>query len=154
MADRIAGLVLLAIAVAAGILTLGVDPGFGLAGPSPRSLPWALSAILAACGLWLLARPASPPVQSQVEPEPNLPTSPPPSSSRIRVLAMIVMTLALVFAFPLVDFRLLAWAFMLGAMLVIGARNWRLLVALPPCLALFLDTLFRQGFGVVLPSWI
>lgn len=139
--DRLAGAGLLVLGALLLWLALAVDRGLGLAGLTPRSLPIGLAVTVGAVGLVLLLRGggAAPGALA--------------AAFAPRVLGFAALLALYYLVFPLVDFRLGAWLFMLAAMLWLGARRPLQLVLVPLGVSLGVYLAFRHGFGVFLPVW-
>ena len=119
----------------------GIDQGPGLIGLSPRTMPIGLSLIVIAVGFVVAVRGGGPSL-SEIGRRLSL-----------RVAAFAGLLAVYFLTFPSVDFRVGAWAFMLAAMALLGARRPLELALVPPAVALCIYAVFRLGFGVFLPVW-
>lgn len=130
-------------ALGAGLLwwAAGIDQGPGLVGLSPRTLPIGLGLVVLSVGLALAVRGGGAPLEEIAQ------------RLSARVAAFAGLLLAYFLLFPSLDFRLGAWAFMLAAMALLGARRPLELLVVPPAVALGIYLVFRHGFGVFLPVW-
>ena len=141
-ADRALGAVCLTLALGLWGLARGVpDASFGDT-LSPRFFPQLLALALLVPALALIARPRSEALGARAA-----------GLLRPRTGAFVSLVLAYGLLFAQVDFRLLTWGFVLGAMLALGARRPVELVLFPPAVALGAWALFRHGLGVLLPQW-
>ena len=111
-ADRVLGVVCVALALGLWGLARGV-PDASFAGTlSPRFFPQLLALVLLVPALALIARPDSETIGARAA-----------FFLRPRTGAFVALVLAYGLLFALVDFRLLTWGFVLGAMLALGARR-------------------------------
>ena len=70
-----------------------------------------------------------------------------------RVTALMIMLLIYFMTFSIVDFRVSAWALMVSAMYLLGARDRILLIWLPIVTSAVTYFAFRYGFKILLPVW-
>lgn len=129
---------------AAWLLLIGMDvsTGFDPGGLTARFFPILLPAILVLLGLILLVRPGPMTIDTFL-----------PRQAVSRVAAFAVLFLIYAFSFRYMDFRVGTLVFVLLAMLVLGERRFVYLAVVPLAVSLLAYSVFRYGFGVLLPTW-
>ena len=141
-ADRVLGVVCLALVLGLWGLARGVPDASFARTLSPRFFPQLLALALLVPALALIVRPRSEALGARAA-----------RLLRPRTGVFVALVLAYGLLFAQVDFRLLTWGFVLGAMLALGARRPLELALFPPAVALAAWALFRHGLGVLLPQW-
>jgi putative tricarboxylic transport membrane protein len=137
--DRVLGLILLAVALTAGGLSVTIPAGLGTATLSPAFFPQVLAGLLGVAGVWLIVAGRSRVTWGEVLDR--------------RVLLVGAALLAYYLSFAYVDFRVGTFLFMAAAMAALGARRPAELLAVPLATALGVFAVFRYGFGTLLPTW-
>lgn len=139
--DVVAALLLLGFAVAMFVLTLGFPAPGQPNDPGTAALPCIVSVGLAVLAVLLLMRARG------GEPLPR-------GRAALRVVGIMVLAVAYAFLLEPLGFILASALFLLGAMLLAGARQVLYLVIVPPSLSLALFYLFYRLLEVSLPRGI
>ncbi len=136
---RVSGLVVAGLGVASCVLarSLPAQTGFGL---GPAFLPFWTGIVLAACGLWLCARPT-------VDPEVSWPTS----RGFARAASGFVLLLLYALALQPLGYLISTAVFLVVGILLLEARRARALV-IGIASAAFLFLIFRVWLRIPLPG--
>lgn len=137
--DRVLGLLLLAVGLGVGWLSLDISTGFGQRTLSPRTLPLALCGLLAIAGAYFLIAGKRPGRVADIVSG--------------RLLGFVALILVYFVTFPYGDFRIWTFVFLALAMAWLGFRRPIALIAIAAVGSLGLYTVFRHGFGTFLPVW-
>lgn len=148
-ADVVSGGFLLAVAVAYGVIALGIPRGDGE--PGPTALPIALAALLAVLSVWILAHGLRSGSDPELDEQTETVTSEhadrtPRGGAWLAVLA----TLAYVTLFQPLGFIVTTAAYTAAISWLFG-RDRRIPVAVPVGVTVVLFVFFRLALGVRLP---
>lgn len=141
-ADRLLGAVAILAGVGLGLATWLIQFNPNQLTLSARFFPGLLAVLLVGLGALLVLRPG------------------PDRLGEVagilldrRVLLFAAAVLLYFLTFRHLDFRVGTWLFMLGSMVLLGARRPLELALVPLLTALLVWLTFRYGFTVLLPTW-
>ena len=140
--DIIAAVVLIACAILYGVLTAQLPTRTLPNTPDPSFFPWINTAIILALSVWLLARALRRPAPA--------PTPIGTGQDRRAVWALIAFV-AYLAVMPGLGFILATAPFFAVMMVLFGERRPIWVGGGAVCATVLLYTLFRYGFGVILP---
>ncbi|TQE99263.1 MAG: tripartite tricarboxylate transporter TctB family protein [Spiribacter salinus] len=137
--NRLLGFILLAFGGVIAMFASGIEEGFGSGALSSGFFPQFLCGVLIVIGLALL-------VQKETDQTARLM---PGWRAGGFAAALLIFTLT----FPLGDFRIWTFVFMLATMPMLGERRIPRVILVAAVVALGVHALFRYGFNTILPFW-